>query len=248
VGAAMTQRPELFRAVLCFYPLLDMVRYHKFSIARFWVPEYGSSEDAAQFKYIYAYSPYHHVKPGTKYPAVMFITGDGDTRVEPLHARKMAALVQASTGSDRPVLLRYDTKAGHVPAGASLEQQISDNLDYLTFLFWQLDVPPPRGNDDANIPRAGEGGIGHATCGHCPPPPGDGLKTGEPRATGVVLLHALVTVDGRVRKVRVIVSAGPYLDERAVDTVKRWLLKPARGPDGRPVEVWQHIEINFQIR
>ena len=144
VGAAMTQRPELFRAVLCFYPLLDMIRYHKFSIARFWVPEYGSSEDPAQFKYIYAYSPYQRVKPGTKFPAVMFVTGDGDTRVEPLHARKMAALMQVATGSDRPVLLRYDTKAGHVAGGASLEQQIEDNLDYLTFLFWQLDVSAPQ--------------------------------------------------------------------------------------------------------
>src|SRR4029077_18899235 len=113
VGAALTQRPELFRAVVCSYPLLDMVRYHQFLVARFWVPEYGSSEDPEQFKFIYAYSPYQHVKPGTKYPAVLFVSGDSDTRVDPLHARKMCALLQASTasGPDGPVLLHYDTKA-----------------------------------------------------------------------------------------------------------------------------------------
>ncbi|MBI1750329.1 MAG: S9 family peptidase [Acidobacteria bacterium] len=140
VGAALTQRPELFRAVVCSYPLLDMVRYHKFLVARFWVPEYGSSEDAEQFKYIRAYSPYHNVKPGTKYPAVLFVTGDADTRVDPLHARKMAALVQAATGSDRPVLLHYDTKAGH-SGGRPVSKTIADTTDELGFLFWQLGGP-----------------------------------------------------------------------------------------------------------
>src|SRR5262245_41683654 len=109
----MTQRPELFQAVVCAVPLLDMVRYHKFLVARFWIPEYGSSEDPEQFKYIYAYSPYHHVKAGTKYPAVFFVTGDSDTRVAPLHARKMAALMQSATASTKPVLLLYDKKSGH---------------------------------------------------------------------------------------------------------------------------------------
>jgi prolyl oligopeptidase len=137
VGAAMTQRPELFQAVVCSYPLLDMIRYQSFLVARFWVPEYGSSENAEQFKYIYAYSPYQHVKKGEKYPAVLFMTGDADTRVAPLHARKMAALVQASTGSDRPVLLHYNTKAGH-SGGLPVSQQIEDQTDELSFLFWQL--------------------------------------------------------------------------------------------------------------
>ncbi|MBI1738777.1 MAG: S9 family peptidase, partial [Acidobacteria bacterium] len=140
VGAAMTQRPELFRAVVCSYPLLDMVRYHKFLVARFWVPEYGSSEDAVQFRYIRAYSPYQNVKPGTKFPAVLFITGDGDTRVDPLHARKMAALVQSANGGDRPVLLQYDTKAGH-SGGRPVSKIIEDTTDELSFLFWQLGVP-----------------------------------------------------------------------------------------------------------
>jgi prolyl oligopeptidase len=139
VGAAMTQRPDLFQAVVCSYPLLDMIRYQSFLVARFWVPEYGSSENAEQFKYIHAYSPYQHVKKGEKYPAVLFVTGDADTRVAPLHARKMTALVQASTGSGRPVLLHYNTKAGH-SGGLPVSQQIDDQTDELSFLFWQLGV------------------------------------------------------------------------------------------------------------
>ena len=137
VGAAMTQRPELFQAVVCSYPLLDMIRYDKFLVAKFWVPEYGSAEKEDQFKYLLAYSPYHNVKQGVKYPAVLFITGDSDTRVAPLHARKMAALMQAMTGSDKPVLLHYDTKAGH-SGGTPVSKQIEDLTDTLSFLFWQL--------------------------------------------------------------------------------------------------------------
>jgi prolyl oligopeptidase len=137
VGAAMTQRPDLFQAVVCAVPLLDMIRYQNFLVAQFWVPEYGSSENADQFKYIYAYSPYQHVKKGTKYPAVFFTTGDGDTRVAPLHARKMTALMQASTGSERPILLHYDTKAGH-SSGLPVTKQIDDTTEELCFLFWQL--------------------------------------------------------------------------------------------------------------
>jgi len=138
VGAVMTQRPELFRAVVCTYPLLDMIRYHKFLVARYWVPEYGSSENPEQFKYLLAYSPYHNVKKGERYPAVLFITGDADTRVAPLHARKMAALMQASTSSGKPVLLRYHTKAGH-SGGQPVSQQIEDLVDILSFLLWQLE-------------------------------------------------------------------------------------------------------------
>lgn len=140
VGAALTQRPELFQAVVCGYPLIDMLRYQKFLVAKFWVPEYGSSEDPDQFKYLYAYSPYQHVKAGTKYPAVLFVTGDGDTRVDPLHGRKMCALLQSATGSDRPVLIHYDTKAGHT-AAQPVSKQIDDLTDELSFLFWQLKVP-----------------------------------------------------------------------------------------------------------
>jgi prolyl oligopeptidase len=141
VGAALTQRPELFGAVVCGYPLLDMLRFHKFLVARWWVPEYGSSDDAEQFKYLYAYSPYQHVQPGTKYPAVLLITGDSDTRVDPLHARKMAARAQAASSSGKPVLLHYDTKAGH-SGGTPVSKQVDDLTDELSFLFWQLGVSP----------------------------------------------------------------------------------------------------------
>ena len=139
VGAVLTQRPDLVGAVVCTYPLLDMLRYHQFLVARFWVSEYGSADDPEQFKYIYKYSPYHNVKEGTEYPAVLFITGDADTRVAPLHARKMAALVQAKTGSDEPVLLKYDTKTGH-SGGMPVEKQIEDSTDAFSFLFWQLGI------------------------------------------------------------------------------------------------------------
>jgi prolyl oligopeptidase len=137
VGAALTQRPDLFAAVLCSYPLLDMLRYEKFLVAGYWVPEYGTAQNPEQFPFLYAYSPYQHVKPGTKYPAVLFVTGDSDTRVAPLHARKMTALLQASTGSgsDRPVLLHYDTKAGHSRGSTPIPKQIDDLTDELGFLF-----------------------------------------------------------------------------------------------------------------
>jgi prolyl oligopeptidase len=137
VGAAMTQRPDLFKAVVCGYPLLDMLRYEKFLDGPYWVPEYGRADNPAQFPFLYAYSPYQHVVKGTKYPAVLFITGDGDTRVAPLHARKMAAEVQADTGSRNPVLLLYDTKSGH-SGGRPVNKIVEEQTDILSFLLWQL--------------------------------------------------------------------------------------------------------------
>ena len=150
VGAALTQRPDLFAAVICSYPLLDMVRYQNFLVAKYWVPEYGSSDNAEQFKYIYAYSPYHHVKAGTKYPSVLLISGDSDTRVAPLHARKMTAFLQAATsGSDHPILLHYDTTAGH-SGGTPAGKQIENTTDELIYLFWQLGVTVPAKQQAAN--------------------------------------------------------------------------------------------------
>jgi len=137
MGAAMTQRPELYRAIICGYPLLDMLRYQKFLVARFWVPEYGSAENAEQFRYLYAYSPYQHVEKGAKYPAVLFETGDSDTRVAPLHARKMTALMQWASASSYPILLHYDTTEGH-SEGRPVSKQIADDTDELSFLFSQL--------------------------------------------------------------------------------------------------------------
>ena len=137
VGAAMTQRPDLFRAVVCGAPLLDMVRYQDFKIAKLWVPEYGSSEDPKQFPYILKYSPYHHVERGVEYPAVLFWTGDNDTRVDPLHARKMAALMQAEAARERPILIRYDTLTGH-SGGRSVDQQLDFDTDLLAFVRSQI--------------------------------------------------------------------------------------------------------------
>ena len=137
VGAVSNQRPDLFGAVVCTYPLLDMVRYHQFLVASFWVPEYGSSDDPEQFAYIHAYSPYHNVVDGGDYPAALYLSGDGDTRVAPLHARKMAALMQAKNGSDNPILLRYHTQAGH-SGGQPVSQQIDEMVDTVSFLLWQV--------------------------------------------------------------------------------------------------------------
>jgi prolyl oligopeptidase len=134
MGAAMTQRPDLFGAIWCGYPLLDMMRYQNFLVGRWWTTEYGSAENPQQFPYLLKYSPYQNVKPGTKYPAIMFNTGDSDTRVDPLHARKMTALTQADTGSNRPILLHYELKAGH-SAGVSITQFVSDTADELAFLW-----------------------------------------------------------------------------------------------------------------
>jgi prolyl oligopeptidase len=141
MGAMMTQRPDLFRAVVCQVPLLDMLRYQNFQIAKLWIPEYGSAENPEQFKWLYAYSPYQHVKAGTEYPAILFMTGDFDTRVDPLHAKKMAALMQteAKNGASktRPILLRIESKAGH-GAGKPVTKQIEEFTDLYSFLFWQL--------------------------------------------------------------------------------------------------------------
>ena len=139
VGAALTQRPDLFQAVVCEYPLEDMLRFQKFLEGPYWVAEYGSSDDPQQFPYLYAYSPYQHVKDGAKYPAVLLITGDGDTRVAPLHARKFAARLQAASASDRPILLLYDTKSGH-SGGRPVNKLIEEGTDGLSFMFWQLKV------------------------------------------------------------------------------------------------------------
>ncbi|MCU1306177.1 MAG: Prolyl endopeptidase [Acidobacteriaceae bacterium] len=138
-GAVLTQRPDLYRAVVCGVPLLDMIRYHQFQIARLWIPEYGSSEDPEQFKWLYAYSPYHNVKEKTLYPSILFFTSEGDTRVDPLHAKKMTALMQAAAanGPDRPILMRIEPKAGH-GVGKPVSKQIQEWTDIYTYLFWQL--------------------------------------------------------------------------------------------------------------
>ncbi|HEX6106331.1 MAG TPA: prolyl oligopeptidase family serine peptidase [Gemmatimonadales bacterium] len=139
MGAVLTQRPDLFRAVVVQVPLLDMLRYHRFLIARLWIPEYGSADDPEQFQWLRAYSPYHHVCDGVVYPAVLLATAEGDSRVDPLHARKMAARLQAASSSGRPVLLRLESRAGH-GAGKPLAKILDELTDTWTFVFSELGV------------------------------------------------------------------------------------------------------------
>jgi prolyl oligopeptidase len=139
VGAVMAQRPELFRAVVCAVPLLDMLRYHLYGSGKTWIPEYGSADDTAQFATLYAYSPYRiAVDAGTRhYPAVLFDSADHDDRVDPLHARKLAAVIQANQAADRPVLLRIERNSGH--GGADMvKAQVERVADQFAFLLAQL--------------------------------------------------------------------------------------------------------------
>ena len=136
----LTQRPELFSAAIARVPLLDMLRFHHFLRARNWVSEYGSSADPKQFAYLRRYSPYHNVKKGTRYPAVLMTAGERDERVHALHARKMTALLQASTASDpekEPILLQVERDAGH-GMGAPVDMQLRRIVDELAFFRWQL--------------------------------------------------------------------------------------------------------------
>ncbi len=139
VSACLTQRPDLFRAVVCRVPLCDMLRYHHFRIAKLWIPEYGSADDATQFRWLHAYSPYHRVRDDVAYPAVLFTTAESDSRVDPMHAFKMTARIQAASSSDRPILLRVESKAGH-GAGKPLSKTIDEQTDVWSFLCWQLGV------------------------------------------------------------------------------------------------------------
>ncbi len=139
VGVAITQRPDLWGAALCEVPLLDMIRYQKFSIARFWVPEYGSSEDPEQFKTLMSYSPYQNVKEGVKYPPTLLLTGAFDSRVDPLHARKMAAMMQTKDAGAGPILLRVEDHAGH-GQGKPMSKAIETALDKSAFLDLALGI------------------------------------------------------------------------------------------------------------
>ncbi|HSY73384.1 MAG TPA: prolyl oligopeptidase family serine peptidase [Alloacidobacterium sp.] len=140
MGASITQRPDLFGAIWCGYPLLDMLRYQHFLFGRLWTTEYGSADNEKDFPYLLKYSPYQNVKPGTRFPAIMFFTGDSDTRVDPLHARKMTARVQTANAGDRPILLHYSLKGGH-SSGVSLSQLVDDEADELAFLWNETSAP-----------------------------------------------------------------------------------------------------------
>jgi prolyl oligopeptidase len=135
MGACVTQRPDVAAAVHCAVPLLDMLRFHLFLIARLWIPEYGDPDVAEEFAWLHAYSPYHRVVDGTCFPATLITTAEEDTRVHPAHARKFAARLQAATscGDDRPVLLRVESRAGH-GVGKPVGKQADEAADVLAFL------------------------------------------------------------------------------------------------------------------
>ncbi|HEY8656567.1 MAG TPA: prolyl oligopeptidase family serine peptidase [Candidatus Limnocylindria bacterium] len=139
VGAALTQRPDLFAAAVCAVPLLDMLRYQHFLIARFWIAEYGSAEDPLQYRWLRAYSPYHQLRAGVRYPAVLLTTAEGDSRVDPGHARKMGALLQELQSGDPEAvtLVRIDADAGH-GVGKPLDLQTRDLADQYAFFGWRL--------------------------------------------------------------------------------------------------------------
>jgi prolyl oligopeptidase len=140
VGAALTQRPELYRAVICSAPLLDMVRYEKFGLGATWSDEYGTADDPTELGWLLSYSPYHHVREGVVYPAVLFTVFDGDTRVDTMHARKMCAALQAATAgepADRPILIRAEGEVGHGARAVSRTVELA--ADQLGFLSARLD-------------------------------------------------------------------------------------------------------------
>jgi len=139
VGACMVQRPDLFRVALPAVGVLDMLRFHKFTIGWGWVVEYGSSDSAAQFAFLRKYSPLHNIKPQAKYPATMILTGDHDDRVVPAHSFKFGATLQAAQGAPAPILIRIDVNAGH-GAGKPISKTLEEKADILSFMLWNMDV------------------------------------------------------------------------------------------------------------
>ena len=141
VGAAMVQRPELYKAVICAVPLLDMVRYHLFGSGKTWISEYGSAEKESEFKALHAYSPYHHVTPNTAYPSLLMLTADSDDRVDPMHARKFTAAIRHATTTPDNVYLRLEVNAGH-GGGDLVKKTVKKRLDVFSFLFAELGMKP----------------------------------------------------------------------------------------------------------
>ncbi len=137
VGAAVTQRPDLFKACISSVPLLDMIRYHQFLIARYWIPEYGDSSIKDEFEYLLQYSPYHNIRQGIDYPTMLFIAGENDTRVDPLHAKKMVAAMQNNEGQQNPIMLYMDYDSGH-GSGKSTAQFVEGSLIRMRFIMGQL--------------------------------------------------------------------------------------------------------------
>ena len=137
MGAIATQRPDLYKAIVCQVPLLDMLRYHKFLIARYWIPEYGSADDREQFGWLLPYSPYHNIKKGVSVPTMLVTSGANDSRVDPLHAKKFVAALQNNPGQVNPVILHMDFDSGH-GSGQSTEQSIKNQTFTFEFILNQL--------------------------------------------------------------------------------------------------------------
>jgi prolyl oligopeptidase len=152
VGAVITQRPDLFRAAVCEVPLLDMIRFPLFGSGKTWVPEYGSPDNEAQFKALLAYSPYHHVVPGTNYPALLMCTAANDDRVDPMHARKFVAKMQADNADSYPILLRLESQSGH-GGGDQVKKTIEMGTDIWSFLINELGATPPRDSTEAAVSK-----------------------------------------------------------------------------------------------
>ena len=151
VSAAVTQRPELFEAVLCAVPLTDMVRFHTFGLANIWTEEYGSADDAEMFPHIYAYSPYHNVEQGTDYPAILVTGSENDARTAPVHARKfMAAAQWADTdhGTEEPILLHIQSDSGHGGA-VTIDQSADQSARHYGFLMSQIGMEAPAAVEEA---------------------------------------------------------------------------------------------------
>jgi len=141
-AAVTVQRPDLFGAVLCQVPVIDMYRYHRFTIGKYWVSDYGNAEESAKdFAFLSKYSPLHNVKQGVKYPPMLITTADHDDRVAPAHAEKFAATMQAKDGGDNPILIRVETRAGH-GGGKPVSKQIEELSDMYSFVFKTLGVKP----------------------------------------------------------------------------------------------------------
>ena len=143
VGACLVQQPDLFGAAICRVPVADMLRYHRFTVGRFWIPEYGCADDPADFPFLLRYSPYHNVVDGTAYPPTLVMTADADDRVDPGMAKKFAARLQeATTTVGGPILLRVESRAGH-GAGKPTAKQIDEQADLYAFLFTYLTRTSP---------------------------------------------------------------------------------------------------------
>jgi prolyl oligopeptidase len=144
VGACETQRPDLYKVCFPGVGVMDMLRYHKFTVGWGWAVEYGSSDSAKYFPYLYKYSPLHNIKPGTKYPATLITTADHDDRVVPAHSFKYAATLQSAQAGDAPVLIRIDTNAGH-GGGRPVAKVIDEDADIYSFMFWEMGVRKLKG-------------------------------------------------------------------------------------------------------